>query len=214
MEIQKIQPITTLAEAARMLTYLQEQQGSLFMDRTASEVDHFKATCAELLRPASSQDLAKQVAVLLAHFYVPDVGEAVAQEILADFVHELEGLPLWAVVKARRMWIGEGNEKRHKRPLPGDLRHSAAHLLQPVKTAEGRLKRLTDGSIDAKVEALAIKTNDAGLKALLDGAKIEGEKLVCKSSFRASSLKKREREIQLAAAEAGIKINDITEQKK
>ena len=184
------------------------------MEQTDSEISQFQKTCSELLRPASAQDLAKQVAVLLAHFYVPEVGEAVSQEIVADFVHELEGLPLWAVVKARRMWIGEGNEKRHKRPLPGDLRRSAAHLLQPVQAAQGRLKRFADGSIDTQVEALAIKTNDAGLKAALEGAKIEGEKLVCQTPFRASLLKKREREIQLAAAEAGIKINSITEREK
>lgn len=84
---------------------------------------------------ASSGFIATEVYTLLSHYFVNDLPESVQAKIASQWHRELDGLPAWAIEAACAWWVGRNNDKRGKKPLPGDISARATMEMSPVRFA-------------------------------------------------------------------------------
>ncbi len=88
------------------------------------------------------------MAAVLSQYFASSVPAEMMAAIAEDWHEELRDFPAWALQKAFRWWMGEGNEKRRQKPLPGDIAARARVEMGAVKVAESALRRFRQG-VDA-----------------------------------------------------------------
>ena len=197
----------TADQADRMLSSLRQRQGSLIESNAASF--ELRQLVEALSEPATPVQRGKQIATLLAHYYVANMPDGVHDEILSDFAVALREFPAWAIGEARRWWVND-NPKRHKRPLPGDLADRARLAMRDVYAAQERLKRLESDDYDAVIDALIANAGDTGLVGALDGARYDGGQIVCATAFRKARADDKRAELERIGGRLGIEISGVS----
>lgn len=107
------------------------------------------AKAARLSVAAPSDWLAARVASLLSPYYEKDTPQGVRVMEAEDWVVCLSGSPRWAIDAAARWWKGPENERRHRRPMEGDIAARVAIEMDAVRAA-----RIKIAAFDAGLAAL------------------------------------------------------------
>ena len=105
------------------------------------------AQAARLSVPAPEAWIAARVASLLGPYYEKDTPQAVREMEAEDWVISLSGKPRWAVDAAVRWWKGVDNEKRHKRPMEGDIASRALLEMGAVRAANIKIAAYDNGVV-------------------------------------------------------------------
>lgn len=103
--------------------------------------DQMITTIESLSKPAPRAWIQGEVAKTLVHYFVGVIPENFAKSIGADYDHELAEFPAWAIVKARRWWLSNENEYRHRKPMPGDLSARCRVEVAVLRIASQRIER-------------------------------------------------------------------------
>jgi hypothetical protein len=194
-------------QVAHMLSSLRQRQGSLI--ESNAESFELRQLVEALSEPATPMQRGRQIATLMAHYYVAEMPGGVHDEILSDFAVALREFPAWAIAEARRWWVND-NPKRHRRPLPGDLADRARLAMRDVYAAQERLKRLESDDYDAVVDALIANAGDVGLVGALDGARYDGGQIVCATAFRKARADDKRAELERIGGRLGIEISGVS----
>ena len=187
-----------------MLSSLRRLQGSLI--ESSAESFELSQLVEALSEPATPVQRGKQIATLLAHYYVADMPAGVHDEILSDFAVALREFPAWAIGEARRWWVND-NQKRHRRPLPGDLADRARLAMRDVYAAQDRLNRLQSDDYDATIDALIANAGDPGLAGALEGARYDGGQVVCATAFRRARVADKIADLERIGGKLGVQIS-------
>lgn len=102
--------------------------------------DQTITTIESLSKPAPRSWIQGEVAKTLVHYFVGQIPPNFAKSIGADYDYELAEFPAWAIVKARRWWLSNENEYRHRKPLPGDLSERCRREIAVVNMARQRVE--------------------------------------------------------------------------
>lgn len=196
----------TADQAAHMLNSLRRLQGLLI--ESNAESFELRQLVEALSEPATPVQRGKQIATLMAHYYVADMPGGVHDEILSDFAVALREFPAWAIGEARRWWVND-NQKRHRRPLPGDLADRARLAMRDVYSAQERLKRLQGDDYDATIDALIANAGDCGLASGLEGARYADGAIYCATAFRRSRVADKLFDLQKIGGQLGVEISEI-----
>lgn len=89
--------------------------------------------------PAPGDWIAARVASLLSPYYEKDTPQAVRLMEAEDWVLSLSGKPRWAIDAAVRWWKGPDNDKRHRRPMEGDIAARVGAEMDAVGAAKVRI---------------------------------------------------------------------------
>lgn len=81
------------------------------------------------------------MATTLTHYYVSLIPSEVLQAAARDWCLILKDYPSWAIDLACIWWVGEGNDKRRNKPMPGDIAARARFETGVVRVAEGAVRR-------------------------------------------------------------------------
>ena len=190
-----------------MLSSLRQRQGSLI--ESNAESFELRQLVEALSEPATPVQRGKAIATLLAHYWVNSMPDGVYDEILSDFAVALREFPAWAIADARRWWVID-NQKRHRRPLPGDLADRARIAMKDVYAAQERLKRLQGDDYDAVIDALIANAGDTGLVGALDGARYSDGNIVCATAFRKSRADDKRAELERIGGRLGVEISGVS----
>lgn len=85
--------------------------------------------------PANGAWLMARVAALLSPYYEKDIPQGVRQMEAEDWAVALDEFPEWAVTKAVRWWKSADNERRHVRPVEGDIQGRCRVEMSTVRAA-------------------------------------------------------------------------------
>ena len=96
--------------------------------------------------PAPGDWIAARVASLLSPYYEKDTPQAVRLMEAEDWVISLSGKPRWAIDAAVRWWKGADNDKRHRRPMEGDIAARVIVEMDAVRAAKVRIAAFDAGS--------------------------------------------------------------------
>lgn len=91
------------------------------------------------LKPPSIPWLSGRAATLMAHYFTPDMPQALAGAVLNDWVDIIGDLPQHAIAEACQKWL---RTEPRKRPGPGDIRELALRLVEREMTHAKRLRAL------------------------------------------------------------------------
>lgn len=87
------------------------------------------------------------MASLLSPYYEKETPQAVREMEAEDWVIILSGKPRWAIDAAVRWWKGADNEKRHKRPMEGDIAARAIFEMGAVRAANIKIAAYDNGVV-------------------------------------------------------------------
>jgi len=66
---------------------------------------------------------------------------AIAAQVGQIWLDELAEYPLWAIHNATRWWVSSKNDRRHKKPLPGDISERCEVEIMLVRVAQRAVER-------------------------------------------------------------------------
>lgn len=122
----------------------------------ASELETARAAVDLLSRPAPRKWIVGRVLALLSHYYVAKSDEALAAAVADDWCAALDGQPAWAISNACRWWMSANNERRHFKPMTGDIQSRVGVEMARVKTAAVMIRQ----GIAAKPSERAVPVED------------------------------------------------------
>ena len=93
-----------------------------------------------LSEPVTVKWLMGRVATLQAQYYTTALPEQFQEAIADDWHHELKGYPAWAIANAVRWWMSRHNDKRHRKPMCGDISERAKFEMGIVRLADVAVK--------------------------------------------------------------------------
>lgn len=139
-------PIQTSSDALAMAVAQLTHSLRLPLD-TQQDRNDLQAKAARLSVPAQAPWIAARVAALLSPYYEKDTPQAVREMEAEDWIICLSGKPRWAIDAAVRWWKGSGNEKRHRRPMEGDIAARVAIEMDAVRAAQVKIAAFDSGLI-------------------------------------------------------------------
>lgn len=104
-----------------------------------TEADETRRTLERIAKPAPAQWVAQRVVTLLTHYFIAEAHPAALKQIAEDWIDELAEFPEWAIEAACRWWVGRENERRSRKPLPGDISDRAAKFMAPVHAGRAKV---------------------------------------------------------------------------
>lgn len=146
---QDLQPLPKQTQDALATAVLQLTHSLRLPLDTAKARNELAAQANRLSAPAPGDWLAARVASLLSPYYEKDTPQGVRVMEAEDWIASLSGSPRWAVDAAARWWKGAENERRHRRPMEGDIAARVAIEMDAVRAA-----RIKIAAFDAKLAAL------------------------------------------------------------
>lgn len=123
----------------RMMDSLQAFSARLPEDQAEAEAT--REAIAYLSTPAPGKWIAARVMTLLSHYFVAQQDASVTEAVAEDWCTILEEYPAWAIANAVHWWMGRGNQRRHCKPLPGDIQDRAHVEMQRVRAAQITMSR-------------------------------------------------------------------------
>lgn len=93
------------------------------------------------LKPAPKSWISGRVATLMAHYYTPDMPQALAGAVLRDWADLLAEFPGHAIQEAAQKWL---RTETRKRPTPGDIREMCQRLVGEEIKVLKRLRSLAE----------------------------------------------------------------------
>ena len=114
---------------------------------TAMSRNDLLAQADRLSVPASPSWIMARVAALLDQFYEKGVSQQSREFEADDWLVALRGNPKWAIDAAIRWWKSAGNERRHRRPLEGDIAARVAIEMDAVRAAQVKIAAFDSGLI-------------------------------------------------------------------
>ncbi|WP_375458874.1 hypothetical protein [uncultured Enterovirga sp.] len=111
------------------------------------------AGLSDLLAPGSRRDIGAAIATLLANYPADNASPAVERARAQSWAEALEGLPAWAVDKARRKWMrGEvAGVNPDFAPKPPRFRQIVVDVLSPVYERRNRLAMLLKAEVEREI---------------------------------------------------------------
>ena len=91
--------------------------------------------------PARVDEIATEVVSLIVEYFVKYDREGLARLAADRWQNELEGQPLWAIKKASAWWTSRHNDRRDRKPLPGDISQRAFMEMEIVRFAQRMVDR-------------------------------------------------------------------------
>ena len=114
---------------------------------TAQGRNELAAQADRLSVPAPMDWIAARVASLLSPYYEKDTPQGVRVMEAEDWVISLSGTPRWAIDAAVRWWKGPENDKRHRRPMEGDIAARAIFEMGAVRAANIKIAAYDNGVV-------------------------------------------------------------------
>lgn len=127
-----------LPQAERMLTSLPPLSGQY--PTSSSEADATEQAVEALSRPADPQWIAQRTFTLLSHYFVTDTHPEAMTAVARDWTYELRQYPEWAIDRAAKWWLSRENDKRGKKPMPGDISERVVAEMGAVKMASRQVQ--------------------------------------------------------------------------
>lgn len=112
---------------------------------TEQSRNELAAQADRLSVPAPGEWLAARVASLLSPYYEKETPQAVRVMEAEDWIAILSGSPRWAVDAAVRWWKGPENDKRHRRPMEGDIAARVIVEMDAVRAAKVKVAAFDAG---------------------------------------------------------------------
>lgn len=104
---------------------------------TQEERDLIEAIADAVSQPATASWIAGRVATMLVQYYTAPLPQEMTERIADDWNRALSKYPAWAISEACHWWMGEKNEKRRQKPMPGDI--AARCGVEMVNVTRGRM---------------------------------------------------------------------------
>lgn len=149
-----------IAKAARAQDWLRHLQNTLKQsprDVSLPTPEAVNQRIGPLMTASPSERLDGHIAALLDPYFDKDTPQAVKRLQVLDWQDALSGYPEWAIVAARRWWIGADNPHRHRRPLPGDIAARCDQITRPIRDAA----RIVEGLHRERAKLLAEDEREA-----------------------------------------------------
>lgn len=112
---------------------------------TEQSRNELAAQADRLSVPAPGDWLAARVASLLSPYYEKETPQGVRMMEAEDWIASLSGSPRWAVDAAVRWWKGPENDKRHRRPMEGDIAARVIVEMDAVRAAKIKIGAFDSG---------------------------------------------------------------------
>lgn len=91
------------------------------------------------LTPAPAPWVSGRIATLMAHYYTPDMPQALGAAVFGDWIDILDDLPAHAIQEAAKKWL---RTETRRRPGPGDIRDLAMRLVGDEMKILERLRKI------------------------------------------------------------------------
>lgn len=113
-------------------------------DTLPSQIE-IEASVARLCAPAKPVWVMARVAALLTPYYDKETPQAVREIEAEDWLASLSEYPQWAIERACRWWKSDGNAKRSRRPVEGDIAERCRAEMRGVKAVPDLIARKRAG---------------------------------------------------------------------
>lgn len=107
--------------------------------KSHQEAQETGLTLAQIAKPAKAKWIAQRVVTLLTHYFIAEAHPAALSQIAEDWIAELSECPEWAIDAACKWWIGSKNDKRGRKPLPGDISARTLMIMAPIFSGKAML---------------------------------------------------------------------------
>ena len=114
---------------------------------TQAQRNEVATQVSALSKPANPVWILARVAALLNPYYEKHTPQAIREMEAEDWLDALNGTPQWAITAAVRWWFGESNDKRHKRPMQGDIAARVTVEMEAVRVGNLRVQAFDAGRI-------------------------------------------------------------------
>ena len=133
-----------------------------------TERDLLQAAVDKFSKPAPKKWITGRIAALLLQYFQGEISERMMRVIAADWCHEMQEFPAWAIAKSVRWYISRINPDRRRKPLPGDISDIAQRELGPIFAAKDAIRRFDQGVVLRIEEAPAERMSKERAEEIMD----------------------------------------------